>query len=136
MGEQLDGVAAKQNAIHEANKHTLNEKQQEIDKAELEINRIKRVLEKRDNEIMHMNTQNKMLEKNYKDIEDELEMKSGENNRLRKQVADLEAAMNDLYVSRKGNGDLQVEISSLKQDNEKLLALLRETCEYADFSDT
>jgi hypothetical protein len=41
-------------------------------------------------------------------------MKSGENNRLRSQVADLEAAMNDLYVSRKGNGDLQVEIQSLK----------------------
>lgn len=33
-------------------------------------------------------------------------MKSGENNRLRKQVADLEAAMHDLYRSRKGNGSL------------------------------
>jgi len=39
-------------------------------------------------------------------IEDELEMKSGENNRLRKQCADLEAAIQDLYVSRKGQGDL------------------------------
>ena len=44
--------------------------------------------------------------------------------------------MNDLYVSRKGNGDLHIEISSLKQDNERLLSLLKDTCEYADFSDT
>ena len=113
----------------------MQEKQAEIDIAELEINRIKRVLEKRDNEIVHLTTQNKMLEARLADIEDELEMKSGENNRLRKQVADIEAAMNDLYVSRKGNGDLQVEISSLKQDNERLLSLLKNTCEYADVSD-
>ena len=34
----------------------------------------------------------------------EMEMKSGENNRLRKLVADIEAAMQDLYRSRKGKG--------------------------------
>ena len=70
------------------------------------------------------------------DIEDELEMKSGENNRLRKQVADLEAAMQDLYCSRKGNGSLQIELDSLKADNERLLELLKETCEYADWDDS
>lgn len=62
-------------------------------------------------------------------------MKSGENNRLRKQVADLEAAMQDLYCSRKGNGSLQIELDSLKADNEKLLDLLKETTEYADLDD-
>jgi hypothetical protein len=39
-----------------------------------------------------------------KDIEDELEMKSGENNRLRNQVAELEKTVQDLFVSRKGDG--------------------------------
>ena len=68
-------------------------------------------------------------------IEEELELKSGENNKLRKQCADLEAAMQDLYVARKGQGDLQIEIESLKQDNDKLLQLLKETCEYADYDD-
>jgi predicted nucleic acid-binding Zn-ribbon protein len=63
-------------------------------------------LEKRDNEIVHLDTENRMIKARYDDIEQEMELKSGENNRLRKQVADLEAAMNDLYVSRKGNGDL------------------------------
>lgn len=62
-------------------------------------------------------------------------MKSGENNRLRKQVADLEKAMQDLYCSRKGNGSLQIELDSLKQDNERLISLLKETTEYGDFDD-
>ena len=39
-----------------------------------------------------------------RDIEDELEMKSGENNRLRNSVADLEKTVQDLYMSRKGEG--------------------------------
>ena len=77
-----------------------------------------------------------MQKERLSDIEDELEMKSGENNRLRKQVADLEAAMQDLYCSRKGNGSLQIELDSLKADNERLLELLKETCEYADWDDS
>jgi hypothetical protein len=34
-----------------------------------------------------------MMNDRLADMEEEMEMKSGENNRLRKQVADLEAAM-------------------------------------------
>lgn len=135
MGKQLDGVAAKQKEIHDKTKIALQEKQAEIDIAEMEINRIKRVLEKRDQENTYLDTQLKMTNDRLSDIEDEMELKSGENNRLRKQVADLEKAMQDLYVSRKGQGDLQIEIASLKSDNEKLMELLKETGEYADYSD-
>ena len=49
---------------------------------------------------------------------------------------DLEKTMQDLYVSRKGNGSLQIELDSLKADNEKLLDLLRTTCEYAEMDDS
>lgn len=76
-----------------------------------------------------------MSESRLAEIEEELEMKSGENNRLRKQVADLEKTVQDLYVSRKGNGSLQIELDSLKQDNERLIALLKETTEYGDMDD-
>lgn len=69
------------------------------------------------------------------DIEEELEMKSGENNRLRNQVADLEKAVQDLYGSRKGQGSIQVELNNLRADNEKLMQLLRETSEYQDMDD-
>ncbi len=64
-----------------------------------------------------------------RDIEDELELKSGENNRMRKQVADLERTVQDLYVSRKGEGSFQVELDALKADNERLIMLLKSTTE-------
>ena len=50
----------------------------------MEINRIKKVLESRDADNLHLNTQLSMQKERLTDIEDELEMKSGENNRLRK----------------------------------------------------
>lgn len=70
------------------------------------------------------------------DIEEELELKSGENNRLRNQVADLEKAVADLYGSRKGEGSIHVELNNMKADNEKLIQLLKQTADYQDISDT
>ena len=64
-----------------------------------------------------------------------MDVKAEENNRLREQLADMEAVMSDLYRSRKGKGTLQIEIESLKSDNDYLIALLRDTCEYADCED-
>ena len=50
---------------------------------EMEINRIKKLLEQRDQENMHLTTQLNIAEESNKDMDAELEMKSGENNRLR-----------------------------------------------------
>lgn len=58
----------------------------------------------RDEDIKNMNTRLQAMGDRLRDIEEELELKSGENNRLRNQVADLEKTVQDLYVSRKGDG--------------------------------
>ena len=70
------------------------------------------------------------------DIEEELELKSGENNRLRNQVADLEKSVQDLYGSRKGEGSIHVELNNMKADNDRLIQLLKHTAEYQDLEDT
>ena len=135
MSVQLDSVAQTQKDVNDKTKIQLMQLNNEIDIREMEINRIKKITEDRDREIGHLSTEKNMQQATLNDIEDELEMKSGENNRLRKQCADLEKAMQDLYCSRKGNGSLQIELDSLMQDNEQLLALLKETSEYGDMDD-
>ena len=84
MGAQLDNVAATQKEIHEETKLQIQDIQNEVDIREKEINRIKKILEQRDQENMHLTTQLNIAEDRLRDIEEELEMKSGENNRLRK----------------------------------------------------
>lgn len=76
------------------------------------------------------------MQERMDDIEEELELKSGENNRLRQQVAELEKTVQDLYVSRKGDGSYQVELDSLKADNERLIRLLKTTTEYENMADS
>ena len=75
------------------------------------------------------------MNERMQDIEEELELKSGENNRLRNQVADLEKSVMDLYGSRKGEGSIHVELNNMKADNEKLIQLLKETSDYQDLND-
>lgn len=84
MSHQLDSVASTQKEVNEKTKVQLMQLQNEIDIREMEINRIKKVTEERDREIGHLTTEKNMQEATLKDIEEELEMKSGENNRLRK----------------------------------------------------
>ena len=135
MSVQLDGVANSQKEAHEKIKIQIEQYQNEIDIREMEINRLKKLTEQKDRDFEHLQTQHNMQSDRMQDIEEELEMKSGENNRLRKQCADLEKAIQDLYHSRKGNGSLQIELDSLKLDNERLLALLKETTEYGEMDD-
>ena len=135
MSVQLDGVANNQKEANEKIKIQIDQYLNELDMREMEINRLKKLIEQKDREFQLLNTQHDMQGDRLKEIEEELEMKSGENNRLRKQCADLEKAMQDLYVSRKGNGSLQIELDSLKLDNERLLALLKETADYGDMDD-
>ena len=50
----------------------------------MEINRIKKILEQKDNECTLLTAERNMMQDRVKDLEEEMEMKSGENNRLRK----------------------------------------------------
>ena len=125
----MDEFVASQKEMYEKSKFKVSTYQNEIDMREEEINRLKRQLAQRDEDIQMLTGRMATMSQRMKDIEEELELKSGENNRLRNSVADLEKAVQDLYVSRKGDGSYQVEIENLKADNERLITLLKSTTE-------
>lgn len=135
MSKRLQDVDSAQKAIHDKYKEKLKTYETEVDMREKEINRIKKMLEIRDEDCDVLLKNLKMREEQVADLTESLELKSAESNRLRKQVAEVEEAMKDLYVSRKQPGSLQMEMDSLKADNEHLLGLLRLTSEYANCED-
>jgi uncharacterized protein YoxC len=110
------------------------ERQRQIDHNELIIQQLTKKNEQQAVDIQMLTAQRNEFESQVKTLEDEAELKSHENNKLRQACADIEKAMQDLYRSRKGPGSLQIEMDSLKIDNDCLLQLLKETCEYAEFS--
>lgn len=100
----MDEFVLSQKEIFEKSKFKVSSYQNEIDIREEEINRLKRQISQKDEDHKTLNFKYNQSCDRMKDIEDELEMKSGENNRLRNQVAELEKTVQDLFVSRKGEG--------------------------------
>jgi hypothetical protein len=84
---------------------------------------------------MNANSRIETMTSRMQRIEEELELKSGENNRLRIKVAEQEKTVQDLYLSRKGDAALQVEIEQIKTDNGRLMGMLRLMPEFADMND-
>jgi len=135
MGRKMDEFVASQKEMYEKSKFKVSSYQNEIDMREEEISRLKRNLGQREDEIAMLEQKQAQMAERMQDIEEELELKSGENNRLRAQVADLEKTVQDLFVSRKGEGSFEVELEKLKADNERLVQLLRATNDYQDLTD-
>lgn len=132
----MDEFVASQKEMYEKSKFKVSTYQNEIDMREEEINRLKRQLSGSEDEIVVLTRRQEEMADRMKDIEEELELKSGENNRLRAAVANQEKTVQDLYVSRKGEGSFEVELERLKADNERLLRLVRASHEYQDMTET
>ncbi len=106
MAKRLGEVDQVARELNEKTKLKYAQYQNEVDLREMEINRVKKLLEAKDADCNLLIKRLEMSEDRANDLDAEMEMKSGENNRLRKQVADIEQAMQDLYKSRKGKGTL------------------------------
>lgn len=132
MGRKLDNVANEQREMFEKSKYKVQQYQNEIDLREQDIQKLRKEGEQKDDDIKMYELRLKQMNERMTDIEEELELKSGENNRLRNQVGDLEKSVQDLYGSRKGEGSIHVELNNMKADNEKLINLLKQTGEYQD----
>lgn len=90
MAKKMDEFVASQKDIYEKSKFKVSAYQNEIDIREEEINRLKRQMSQQDEETRNLQNKYQAMSNRMKDIEDELELKSGENNRLRQSVAELE----------------------------------------------
>ena len=79
----MDEFVLSQKEMFEKSKIKVSSYQNEIDIREEEINRLKRQLGQREEDLRMLTLKHSQISERLKDIEDELEMKSGENNRLR-----------------------------------------------------
>jgi chromosome segregation ATPase len=79
--------------MFEKSKFKVLQYQNEVDKREQEIQKLKKILEQKGDDIKMYELRLGQMSERMTDIEEELELKSGENNRLRNQVADLERAV-------------------------------------------
>ncbi len=88
--KKMDEFVSGQKEMYEKSKFKVSAYQNEIDIREEEINRLKRTIFQMEEDSGMMNLKLQQMSDRMKDIDEELELKSGENNRLRNQVAEME----------------------------------------------
>ena len=107
----------------------LNELRQKSD----DINDLVDKIKVKDNKILDMKISHDLSHKEIERHMNELEMLKLTNKTLEQKINKLENEINKLYVEKKSEGNLLMEIKHLKDDNVRLVELLSLTEEFSNF---
>lgn len=105
----------------------------ELQQKSSEIEKLLSELKEKDDKIKYITVNNSMALRFSDTYQDEIEKQKFMIEKQKKQIHQLEKEINDLLISKKSEGDLLLENEHLKDDNVRLLQMLKSTNEYHDF---
>ena len=135
MSLKFNDLTSTQRFEVDRQKSRMGDFQQEISQRDEEVARYRAQVMNRDDEMKVFKVRFEQMENSVGDLEEEVEFKCSEINKLRVGMAEAEKTIDDLYLSRKSEGAVTLELEHLKADNQRLLKLLKQTKEYREFSD-
>ena len=104
----------------------------ELQQKSSEIEKLLSELKEKDDKIKYITVNNSMALRFSDTYQDEIEKQKFMIEKQKKQIHQVEKEINDLLISRKSEGDLLLENEHLKDDNVRLLQMLKSTNEYHD----
>ena len=106
-----------------------------------EIEKNNKILEKfnqqllaKDETIKYHIKSNEINQKNNMSFKDELEQQKLINQKQIEKISELEKKIDEFYIQKESEGSLLLEIEHLKDDNVRLLEMLKNTKEFKDFA--
>ena len=99
-----------------------------------EINELQEKLRKREETIQELRVNTDLTNKQIQKSNNELDLIQLTNKSQKDKIDSLEKELNNLYISKKSEGNLLLENKHLKDDNVKLLELLSVTKEFGEFA--
>ena len=88
---------------------------------------------RRENELAKMHVVNHVDSREMRTMQDELDKKDAMIGDLRKEVEETRRRLDEVVMTRKSEGTALLEIEHFKADNERLIQMLAQTKEFADF---
>lgn len=127
MKNQHESVISNYKTKFQILSRDIQDKEEQIDKL---LDQIK----EKDNKIKYM-TVNNAINMRYSDsFQTEVDKYKLINKSQKERIDELEKEINDLYINKKSEGNLIMENQHLKDDNLRLLEMLKTTNEYKDFA--
>jgi hypothetical protein len=141
MSEEINLLNSRINELVHGNKN-LNEKcrtkfdvlNRELEEKEDQMENFLAQLKAKDETIKYYSVNNEQTIRSQNIYKDELDNAKLLNKTLEEKIRSLEKTIDELYVTRKSESTLLLEIEHLKDDNVRLLQMLKTTEEYKDFA--
>jgi hypothetical protein len=129
------------NDLKNSNKE-LNEKSQlkfenlnkEIEDKEKKLNQLNDKLKEKDEALRNYNVNNTLSQKHTNEYKNDLELQKNLNNIQREKIIELQKKVDQLFSQKQNEGSLQNQIDHLKDDNNRLITMLKSTNEFKDFA--
>ena len=106
----------------------------EMSSKEEKIEDLSKIIRKKDEKIKEVLFSYGVVQKQMRQRENELELMRVENEVKGEKIRELEEEVENLYLNKRSEGNLLMENKHLKDDNIRLLGLLKTTSEFKDFA--
>ena len=120
--------------LNEKTRNELEKKNNELEEKEKKIDNLNKKLKAKEETIKYFTINNEESQRNKNLIKEELENEKKINMKHLEKINELEKKIDQLFLQKQSEGTLLLEIEHLKDDNIRLLQMLKTTEEFKNFS--
>jgi hypothetical protein len=141
LNDEISKLNSKINELSQNNRN-INEKcktkfeilNKELEEKDNQLDKILSQVKAKDETIKYYSVNNEQIIRSQNTYKEELESWKQMNKSAEDKIRNLEKTIDELYVNRKSESALLLEIEHLKDDNVRLLQMLKSTEEFKDFA--
>ena len=132
--KQIQDLQVSNKSLNDKAKKKFEILNKELEEKETEMDKLNQQLKSKDETIKNFTVNNELTQKYSNTYKEELQEQKQLNKRQSDKISELEKQIDQLYMQRQTEGSLLIEIEHLKDDNFRLLQMLKSTEEFKDFA--
>lgn len=132
--KQIEELQTSNKALNDKVKAKFEILNKELEEKDSAVDKLNQQLRAKEETIKYYTVNNEMTQRYSSTYKDELQQQKMINKKQNDKISELEKQIDSLYIQKQSEGSLLLEIEHLKDDNLRLLQMLKSTNEYKDFA--
>ena len=132
--KQIHELQISNKSINDKAKKKFELLNKELEEKETEMDKLNQQLKSKEDTIKNFTINNELTQKYSNTFKEELQQQKQLNKKQSDKISELEKQIDLLYTQRQSEGSLLLEMQHLKEDNNRLLQMLKSTNEFKDFA--
>ena len=132
--KQIAELKTSNQALNDKARNKFEAINKELEDKQKELENLTQKIKAKDEKIKNFTVDKEVSQRDTNTIREELNNEKKLNQKQQNQINELEKKIDQLYLQRQSEGTLMLEIQHLKDDNMRLLEMLKTTEEFKDFA--